>query len=135
MRLWTIHPKYMDRMGLLALWREGLLARKVLEGKTKGYRYHPELNSFKSHSSPAVAVNTYLLHVWKEGCRRGYDFDRTKIWGTQTREIIRIDKKEIECELKILRSKLWKRDREKHRELRNVRRPDLNPLFRYMQNR
>jgi len=30
MRLWTIHPKYLDRQGLLALWREALLAQKVL---------------------------------------------------------------------------------------------------------
>ena len=30
MRLWSIHPKYLDRQGLLAVWREGLLAQKVL---------------------------------------------------------------------------------------------------------
>ncbi|WP_368086417.1 pyrimidine dimer DNA glycosylase/endonuclease V [Nitrosomonas sp. Nm34] len=26
MRLWSIHPKYLDAKGLLALWREGLQA-------------------------------------------------------------------------------------------------------------
>jgi len=25
MRLWTLHPKYLDARGLVALWREGLL--------------------------------------------------------------------------------------------------------------
>jgi len=30
MRLWSIHPKYLDRQGLLAVWRESLLAQSVL---------------------------------------------------------------------------------------------------------
>jgi len=38
MRLWTIHPKYLDAKGLVALWRETLLAKHVLEGKTPGYK-------------------------------------------------------------------------------------------------
>ena len=29
MRLWTLHPKYLDGVGLVALWREALLARAV----------------------------------------------------------------------------------------------------------
>lgn len=32
MRLWSLHPSYLDAVGLVALWREGLLARKVLQG-------------------------------------------------------------------------------------------------------
>jgi hypothetical protein len=35
LRLWSIHPKYLDATGLVALWREALLAQKVLKGKTK----------------------------------------------------------------------------------------------------
>jgi len=38
MRLWSIHPSYLDRQGLLAVWREGLLALKVLKGETIGYK-------------------------------------------------------------------------------------------------
>lgn len=30
MRLWSLHPSYLDRAGLLAVWREGLLAQSVL---------------------------------------------------------------------------------------------------------
>lgn len=30
MRLWSIHQSYLDRQGLLAVWREGLLAQGVL---------------------------------------------------------------------------------------------------------
>ena len=43
MRLWSIHPKYLDPAGLTACWREGLLAREVLCGRTSGYRNHPQL--------------------------------------------------------------------------------------------
>jgi hypothetical protein len=34
MRLWSLHPKHLDRQGLLAVWREGLLAQEVLRGET-----------------------------------------------------------------------------------------------------
>ena len=27
MRLWSLHPKHLDPQGLVARWREGLLAR------------------------------------------------------------------------------------------------------------
>lgn len=65
MRLWSIHPKYLDRIGLIALWREAILAQKVLKGETKGYRHHPQLIRFKSHCDPEGAIGKYLLEVWK----------------------------------------------------------------------
>ena len=65
MRLWSLHPKYLDTKGLLALWREGLLAQKVLAGKTKGYKNHPQLDRFKAHGSPRKAIGRYLLDIWK----------------------------------------------------------------------
>lgn len=66
MRLWTLHPKYLDRQGLLALWREGLLAQAVLAGKTKGYRNHPQLIRFKSARDPLAAIGCYLTIVHRE---------------------------------------------------------------------
>ena len=36
-RIWTLHPKYLDAKGLVAVWREALLAKHVLENKAKGY--------------------------------------------------------------------------------------------------
>ena len=47
MRLWTLHPKYLDARGLVALWRESLLAQAVLAGRTRGYRSHPQLERFR----------------------------------------------------------------------------------------
>ncbi|MEM2345154.1 MAG: pyrimidine dimer DNA glycosylase/endonuclease V [Archaeoglobaceae archaeon] len=76
MRLWSLHPALLDPKGLVALWRETLLARKVLEGKTKGYRNHPQLQRFRNYSNPIVAINSYLYFVFLEANRRGYRFSR-----------------------------------------------------------
>jgi hypothetical protein len=43
MRLWSLHPQYLDPAGLVAVWREGLLARAVFAGQTTGYKHHPQL--------------------------------------------------------------------------------------------
>jgi hypothetical protein len=74
-----LHPKYLDPQGLVALWREGLLAQAVLAGMTRGYRNHPQLDRFKSHSAPLAAVSSYLRVVHAEAGARGYSVDRTKI--------------------------------------------------------
>ncbi|HSL93931.1 MAG TPA: pyrimidine dimer DNA glycosylase/endonuclease V [Bacillota bacterium] len=79
MRLWSLHPKYLDRQGLLAVWREGLLAVAVLSGKTTGYRHHPQLQRFRSHNCPVSAINSYMCEVYLEAVARGYRFDGSKI--------------------------------------------------------
>lgn len=79
MRLWSIHSKYLDRIGLIAEWREGLLAQKVLLGKTKGYKNHPQLIRFKNYEDPVLAIGTFLFHVYLEGKRRNFSFDKSKI--------------------------------------------------------
>lgn len=79
MRLWTLHPKYLDPKGLVALWREGLLARAVLRNGTTGYRHHPQLLRFQSHSTPRTAISAYLAAVLLESEGRGYSFDATKV--------------------------------------------------------
>ena len=79
MRLWSLHPRYLDPQGLVALWREALLARAVLRGETRGYTRHPQLERFQAHAQPRSAINAYLAAVHDEAARRGYAFDRTKI--------------------------------------------------------
>ena len=68
MRLWTLHPKYLDAKGLVALWREALLAQKVLRGATKGYRHHPQLLRFSNSKNPPAALAAYLKAVHEEPC-------------------------------------------------------------------
>ena len=79
MRLWTLHPALLDARGLVALWREGLLARKVLRGRTAGYRHHPQLERFRACARPLHAVDAYLWAVHAEATARGYAFDAGKL--------------------------------------------------------
>lgn len=79
MRLWSIHPRYLDPPGLVALWREALLARAVLEERTRGYRRHPQLERFRAEPDPVAAIAAYLRCVHDEAVARGYAFDRRKL--------------------------------------------------------
>ena len=78
MRIWSIHPKYLDTKGLTAVWRETLLAKHVLEGKTKGYQHHPQLIRFKKQADPLKAIHFYLKIIYEEAVQRGYHYDSTK---------------------------------------------------------
>jgi hypothetical protein len=79
MRLWTLHPSYLDARGLVALWRESLLALAVVRGETRGYRHHPQLARFRAHVDPLAAIAAYLRGVLTESKERGYRFDVTLI--------------------------------------------------------
>lgn len=79
MRLWTLHPSYLDGRGLIAAWREALLAQKVLGGGTRGYRSHPQLTRFRAAGDPLASIAAYLQGLADEGTRRGYNFDITRI--------------------------------------------------------
>lgn len=79
MRLWSIHPRFLDRPGLLGAWREALLAQKVLAGQTRGYVNHPQLARFRDTDNPGAAIGQFLSALADEGDRRGYNFDRGRI--------------------------------------------------------
>ncbi len=79
MRLWSLHPKHLDTKGLVALWREALLAKHVLAGQTRGYRNHPQLRRFREVADPLNAINYYLSEVFREAEKRGYSFAGEKI--------------------------------------------------------
>jgi len=81
MRLWSLHPSLLDAKGIVALWREALLAQKVLQGKTKGYRHHPQLQRFRQCGEPMAAITTYLWAVHDEAIARHYAFDASRIVG------------------------------------------------------
>jgi hypothetical protein len=79
MRLWTLHPSHLDPVGLVALWRESLLAQAVLRGKTRGYKSHPQLTRFRAQDDPVAAIAAYLRAIHAEATARGYSFDRSRI--------------------------------------------------------
>src|SRR5579884_2292414 len=111
MRLWSLHPSLLDRMGLVALWREGLLAQKVLLGQTVGYRFHPQLKRFQGSKNAIGAISTYLWAVVDEGCARGYLFDASKIAMRRRGFRITVTQGQLEFERDHLTKKLLLRDR------------------------
>ena len=129
MRLWSIHPGYLDSKGLVALWREGLLAQKVLLGHTKGYKNHAQLVRFKHTDNPVGAIADYLKGVADEADRRGYKFDRTKIVKKRFRGILPVTKGQLEYEFTHLLGKLKKRAPDLYKRFNKVERIKLHPLF------
>jgi hypothetical protein len=133
MRLWTIHPKHLDAKGLVALWREALLAQKVLQGQTRGYRHHPQLFRFQAVRNPAAALASYLAVVHEESARRGYHFDRSKIGAKRFSGRIPETRGQLLYEWKHLKAKLSVRDAARHRISQSVPVPEHHPLFRLME--
>ena len=129
MRLWTIHPQYLDPQGLVALWREALLARAVLRGQTRGYRHHPQLDRFRAHAWPRCAISAYLAAVHSEAAARGYAFDKHKIGPLRSVHSISTTTEQILYEWQHLLAKLYVRNRALHRQWRTVRVPQCHPLF------
>ena len=130
MRIWSLHPKYLDAKGLVALWREALLAKHVLENKTKGYKNHPQLTRFKKANRPIEAINQYLAEIYVEATKRGYHFDKRKINWNFNRTNLTLTTKQLNYEVNHLLKKMQKRDVEKHNELKSVKVFDSHPLFK-----
>ena len=120
MRLWSVHPSYLDSKGLVALWREALLAQAVLEGNTRGYVNHPQLERFRADKEPRTAIADYLMGILEEANTRGYNFDRSKIGLTSGSTIIPVTTGQIEFEVRHLSAKLRVRDLAAHDRLQEV---------------
>ncbi len=130
MRLWAIHPEYLDAKGLVALWREALLAQNVLLGNTKGYKKHPQLNRFKNTSNPIGAIACYLRSIIDEADRRGYNFNRNKIVNKKNNSMITVTSGQVEYEFKHLLEKLRKRDPDLYLPLEGIEKIKVNPIFK-----
>jgi hypothetical protein len=130
MRLWTLHPKYLDRAGLVALWREALLAQAVLRGETRGYRNHPQLIRFRNHAEPLAAIGVYLTGILGEAARRGYRFNPAKIGPCREVPAIHVTRGQLLYERNHLLRKLILRDSAACRILTETGEPDPHPLFR-----
>lgn len=133
MRLWSVHPKYLDPQGLVALWREALLARAVLRGATRGYRNHPQLERFRSQPAPVLAINSYLFGIHAEAVARGYSFDRSKIGQVRIMMPMPVTSGQLAYEWRHLLQKLSARNPVLHQRWQVERRPECHPLFRVCQ--
>ena len=130
MRLWSIHPMYLDSQGLVALWRETLLARAVLRGETRGYRHHPQLERFQEHASPRLAINAYLAAIHDEATTRGYRFDRGKIGPVRAVDPIAVTDGQRDREWQHLLRKLAIRNPPLFARWQGIAKPDCHPMFR-----
>jgi len=129
MRLWSIHPKYLDSKGLVALWREGLLAQNVLLGNTKGYKNHPQLIRFKKTNNQSAAIAGYLRSVAEEADSRGYHFNRNKIIDMIFKDKIPVTNGQVQYEFEHLLKKLETRDQDLYRKIKGLGYIELHPLF------
>lgn len=132
MRLWSLHPQYLDAKGLVALWREALLAQAVLAGKTKGYKHHPQLKRFQESSAPRAYIATYLRLVQAEAALRGYRFDARRIGRGSAAGLkpLKVTRGQLEYEWKHLRRKLKLRDPARRARYAGVKAPRAHPLFK-----
>lgn len=129
MRIWTLHPQYLDPQGLVALWRETLLAQKVLAGQTRGYRNHPQLERFRAHEQPGAAIATYLWHVADEASRREYRFDTARILHPRKNLRLQATDGQLAFEWAHLMLKLKLRSPAIARAQRRVEQPSPHPIF------
>ena len=130
MRLWSLHPKYLDSRGLVALWREALLAQAVLKGETSGYRHHPQLSRFRERQSPLGAIAEYLRAVYADSKVRGYKFDGSKINRKRDLTLATVTRGQLRYEWGHLMKKVTVRDNAWAVQLGSVVRPRAHPLFR-----
>ena len=129
MRLWTVHPRYLDVKGLTAVWREGLLARAVLLGKTRGYRNHPQLIRFRALADPVAGLDAYLAEVLAESRKRGYKYDGSKIDPSARCALMEETAGQLDYEWSHLLGKLAARAPDLHQSFAAIARPDPHPLF------
>lgn len=129
MRLWTLHPQYLDAKGLVALWREALLAQAVLAGKTRGYLHHPQLLRFRHTPSPTSSIAAYLRGVYAESTRRGYRFDASKIISADLPDPIYSTQGQLNYEWNHLQAKLKLRAPNLFTDMQAISHPVAHPLF------
>lgn len=133
-RLWSLHPAALDRQGLVACWRESLLAQAVLSGRTRGYTRHPQLERFRDHPQPLTAAAAYLEGLHLESRARGYRFDGARILGGPAGhlaqvEAIPVTRGQLTFEWAHLQTKLAARSPQLHTEGRAPEPVPVHPLF------
>lgn len=129
MRLWSLHPQYLDTKGLVAQWREALLAQHVLLGLTKGYLNHPQLNRFKAHPHPVAAIGYFLSVVESEAKNRNYNFNALKIQSPEPTSLMTVTQGQVDYEWAHLLKKLQIRDPHRYEALHHRTTPQIHPIF------
>ena len=135
MRIWSIHPAYLDTKGLVALWRETLLAKNVLEGKTTGYRNHPQLERFKNSNNPVDTINQYLSIVYDEALRRNFNFNERKFFKPIIQISLTVSEGQIAYEFDHLLRKLINREKNLYKKLKETKNILPHPMFKIVKGK
>lgn len=133
MRIWSLHPSLLDAKGLVACWRETLLAQKVLQGLTKGYTNHPQLDRFKASEDPLAYICTYLHGLADEADARGYNFNRSLLVLPAREDLppIPVTSGQLDYEFDFLTQKVLGRDEPWYeKRLSTSGRGEPHPIFR-----
>lgn len=129
MRIWSVHPRQLDRQALVACWREALLAQAVLAGRTRGYTRHPQLMRFRERDNGLDLIGAYLSVLADEADARGYRFDRSRIDRPgEVGERLPLTDGQLVHEWARLRAKLEARSPETAARWRGAA-PEPHPLF------
>jgi len=134
MRLWTLHPRYLDSRGLVSLWREALLAQAALAGKAGSFGSHPQLARFRQARSAKDAIRSYLLAIHAESLRRGFRFTLERIdgsgeQGARDAGVLVVTRGQLDYEWEQLRDRLRKRSPAALLKTSEPFCPDPHPLF------
>ncbi len=128
MRLWSLHPKYLDVKGFVGLWREALLAQRVVHGETKAYLHHPQMRRFQEQPDPQAAISAYLEAIYIESLNRGYHFNHGRIQPAGLVFPIPVTRGQLDYELEHLKRKLASRAPHLLEHL-PIETPEPHPLF------
>jgi hypothetical protein len=129
MRLWSVHPRYLDRQGLTAAWREALLAQTVVGRSSGGYSNHPQLERFRATPDPLAAIGAFLRGIAAEADARGYRFAKDKIFRDDAVPPIPVTEGQLDYEWRFLLAKLGARSPDRHKAFADVVTPEPHPLF------
>lgn len=106
------------------------MAKHVLEGKTQGYRNHPQLDRFKKARKPLDAINQYLGIVYTESLKRGYHFDSGKFTLVKKPLKLRVARGQLNYEFGHLLSKLKVRYPKLYKEVKKTKKIESHSLFK-----
>jgi len=129
-RLWSVNPCYLDTQGLTGLWREALLAQKVLQGLTKGYKNHSQLIRIRATNDSLNAIGAYLEGVLEHSKTRGYKFNELKILMSDFPQKIKVTEGQLNYEWCLLLKKLEKRNADLFRQWKGLTKIKTHPLFK-----
>ena len=125
----------LDTKGLVALWRETLLAKNVLEGKTVGYRNHPQLERFKNSPNPIDTINQYLSIVYDEALKRKFNFNERKFSTPNIPLYLTVSEGQITYEFDHLLKKLKHREITLYEKLKETKNILPHPMFKIIKGK